>query len=80
MERYTAERIMQGIDGADKALNYLANCICAIEDKVEGKRMLMLIGGMLADLYIEIAPTVLKDHPDLDPDPRKGVRETPEPS
>ncbi len=79
MERYTAERIMEALDRADSALTYLGNCVRAVEDEVERKRMLKLIGLMLCDLDIEIAHTIRKDHPDLDRHPPNDMREPTKP-
>jgi hypothetical protein len=80
MERYTAERIIEALDRADKALNYLGNCVRAVEDAAERKRMLKLVGLMLCDLDIEIAHTIRKDHPDLDLHPPSDASEPPESS
>jgi hypothetical protein len=80
MERYTAERITEAVDRADKALNYLGQYVRAVEDAVERKRMLKLIGLMLCDLDIEIARTIRMEYSDLDLHPPNDVREPPKPS
>ena len=74
MKRDTAVNIIDAMKGLDKTIDRLATCVRAIEDEAERKRMLLFIAGMIADLYLEITRSVLKDHPDLDPHFPGGVR------
>jgi hypothetical protein len=68
MKRATAENIVNAVKNLDEPIHRLALSVLEIEDETERKRIIQFIASVIADIHGQITRSVLKKHPDLDPD------------
>ena len=72
MDRLTAEKLMAIYHRLGDVLNEADPFIRSISDEEEKKRHLPALGTMMADVWTELMPPIVREHRDLDPDRRPG--------
>jgi hypothetical protein len=68
MTRDDAEQLMRIYSSIGDLLNSADSIIRNISDENEKKRLLRLLGEMMADLWLKLESPIVKQFPDLDPD------------
>ena len=68
MTREQAKTLMKTLGALGDAMDAVSVAMDALGDTEERKALLRPLGGMMADLYIELQRPIIAQFPDLDPD------------
>jgi hypothetical protein len=67
MTREQAEALMKSLLALSEAMGAVNVALDALGDTEERKALRRPLGGMMADLYIELQRPIIEQFPDLDP-------------
>jgi hypothetical protein len=76
MDRATAEKLMEIYERVGTTLCEAESVIVAEPDHDAREKLLLALGGQMADLWVSLQAPIVKEYPDLDPDkdrPKQGV-------
>ena len=68
MTREQAEALMKSLMALGEAMGEVNVVLDALGDTEERRALRRPLGGMMADLYIELQRPIIEQYPDLDPD------------
>lgn len=68
MTREQAEALMKSLQALGEAMGEVNVALDALGATEERKALRRPLGGMMADLYIELQRPIIEQYPDLDPD------------
>jgi hypothetical protein len=70
MERAIAEQLMQTFLTMSASLNSATTLIAKIQSKDDQESLRRAIGNVMQSVYIDLMRPIIREYPDLDPDPR----------